>query len=86
MRAKFLLKMEQALAWRRGLDLATLRTGAAGLPAVGQLLEGIDAYPEQFSDLRPAAATSMAEGGLLPDAPTLARLRNALLQGLFRSS
>ena len=53
MRAKFLLKMGQALAWRRGLDLATLNTGAAGAPAGGQLLEGIGAYPEQFCDLRP---------------------------------
>ena len=28
----------------------------------------------------------MAEGGLPPDAPTLAQLRNALLQGLFVKS
>ena len=56
-------------------------------PDASTLADASDAStPEQFSDLRPAAATSMAEGGLLPDAPTLARLRNALLQGLFRSS
>ena len=62
MRAKYLLKMEQALTWRRSLDLATLKTGAAGLPAVGQLLEGVDAYPEAGAVLRPAARGGHVHG------------------------
>ena len=86
MRAKFQLDMEQALAWRRSLDLAALETDAAGLPAVQQLLEGIDAHPEQFHDLLPTVTKFMVEGDLPSDAPTLARLSDTLLQGLFTKS